>query len=787
MDTPLSNKERLINFFYTIYRRKYLILLSFIIIYLGIVSGTWLSPQYYKASTRILIHTNPKQEISLFPDLAKPGERDSRVNLAHDLAQILTGEDLGRKVVSSFHLDELYFKRKNEPEELRDIVWYYIHKTIDVIKSPYTYSKLLLVHLGFLSPEQEENYSYSALEEFLDDWLDVKPESEARVINLSIWGPEPRLASDIASRMAELLVERTLNITREQAMVGYKFTASQLRGLENKYYSSQEKLKRFMEENNIVSLDSQKNTLISSNDKFETLLAENEANLMGTIKKAGEIRKKLALEQEKIMSSTVTGNNPILMELKSQLKDEEISLKSAIVEKSDQHLDIKKIRAEIYDIKEKIKKEENKIVISEQEDINPIHQDLNEKLLDLESHEVFLKEKNNGLRITISEIKKTLDSIPKKEMELKRLETEVDIYADLYSNVKDKLEKLLVLKANEINQFGLSIINKSNLPENISPTWPDWNLNTLYIGIPLSIFIAFFIGFFVDYWIDIFSTKKEVEFCLELPVIGEIPKIKRKKTRILLRDSTDKINTQKPITYEEVYKNILSPEIYPDQLRDEDVTIMRDHLIEAYIAKSNSPAAISFGIIADNLCWNNLLNRNDKVYLITSASFREGKTTLAVNLALHLAKRRKKVLLIDANFRNPEISKIFETEGIVGLTQIVCNNLPIKHFSFPDEEYIHFIPSGKIDCEPFNILTSQKLKETFEEAKRLYDFVIIDCTAANFYADPLLLWPSVDQGIFVVMADKTEKNDVLIAKAKIKNAEGKILGVVFNKGNHFFL
>lgn len=451
MEYSPSNQDKLISFFYVVYKRKWFILAFFIVTYLAIFAGTWLAPRYYKATTKILIHTNPKQEIYIFPDLAKHGEHDPKVNLAQDMVQILTGEEMAREVVSSFRLDKHYYKKNYEPESYRDIVWYYIHKAFDVIKSPYTYSKLLLVHLGLLAPEPEENYSFSALQEFLNDWLDVKAERETRVISLSIWGPEPRLASDIANKMAELLVDRTLVITQDQALTGYEFTSVQLQEVEDNYLNSLENLRRFREENNIISIEDQKKVLISSLDRFETLLT-----------------------------------------------DVEIDLNSMLLEKTEKHIDV----------------------------------------LDKMS-------KRDSLVKTISDIKNELALVPRRELGLERLETILEIQKGLYLTVKDKLEKLLILKANEINQFGLSVITKADLPEVMPVTWPMWDINTIYIGLPLSFFMALFAAFFIDYWTDTFGTKREVEFNLDLPVIGTTPDLQRKSAMYHGRIITDKLRRLK--------------------------------------------------------------------------------------------------------------------------------------------------------------------------------------------------------------------------------------------------
>lgn len=209
---------------------------------------------------------------------------------------------------------------------------------------------------------------------------------------------------------------------------------------------------------------------------------------------------------------------------------------------------------------------------------------------------------------------------------------------------------------------------------------------------------------------------------------------------------------------------------------------------DSYLVECDTNANASFATLADSICLNAIENGDDRVYLVTSASLYEGKTTVSVNLALHIAKRGRKVLLIDANLRNPTIGDIFNLNALSGLTQIVCNGKSMSDIIVSVAKHnIDVIPSGKIDHEPFDVMTSPKLVETLELAKKLYDFVILDSTAVNVHMDPLLLCPLVDQIIFVILANHTEKNKVNIAKERILNVEGKILGMVLNREKYSFL
>ncbi|GAX60413.1 capsular exopolysaccharide family [Candidatus Scalindua japonica] len=209
---------------------------------------------------------------------------------------------------------------------------------------------------------------------------------------------------------------------------------------------------------------------------------------------------------------------------------------------------------------------------------------------------------------------------------------------------------------------------------------------------------------------------------------------------------------------------------------------------DQYLAGRNTIANTSFSTLADNTCLNAIENGDDKVYLVTSASLYEGKTTVSINLALQIAKRGRKVLLIDANLRNPTIGDIFNLKGLPGFTQVICNGKLMTDLIVSEEKYnFDIMPSGKIDHEPFEVMTSPKLVENLELAKKLYDFVILDSPAVNIHMDSLHLCPVVDQIIFVILANYTEKNKVNIAKQRILNVEGKILGMVLNREKYSFL
>jgi capsular exopolysaccharide synthesis family protein len=211
-------------------------------------------------------------------------------------------------------------------------------------------------------------------------------------------------------------------------------------------------------------------------------------------------------------------------------------------------------------------------------------------------------------------------------------------------------------------------------------------------------------------------------------------------------------------------------------------------LVTQYVASNDSLANALFGTVADNTFWNSFENKNDKVYLVTSATKQEGKTTIAANLAIKLARRGKDVLLIDGNLRNPMLGEIFNVNGSAGFSDILSNDTPIQDIILPIEKFgIYLTPPGKNGFKPMEVLTSTKTKAFFGIAKIHFDYVIVDSSAVNCFPDPLLLCNAVDKVILVVLSDKTEKSEVVLAKTKITDARANIMGVVLNKSSTLFI
>ncbi|MBN2016782.1 MAG: CpsD/CapB family tyrosine-protein kinase [Candidatus Cloacimonetes bacterium] len=175
---------------------------------------------------------------------------------------------------------------------------------------------------------------------------------------------------------------------------------------------------------------------------------------------------------------------------------------------------------------------------------------------------------------------------------------------------------------------------------------------------------------------------------------------------------------------------------------------------------------------------------NGKTILFTSGGEAEGKTFMAVNLALNFIKNTpQRILLVDMNLRNPEIHKVFGLPKENGVTDIINDKIhfeeAIKATDFPNLKIITSGTYSGIVAQSFN-----DLRFVVEEFRQSVDLVIFESSpilvSNRGNIDPAILSSLMDTVILVVLARRTRKISVLKSNELINLAGGEIFGVVMN-------
>jgi protein-tyrosine kinase len=197
--------------------------------------------------------------------------------------------------------------------------------------------------------------------------------------------------------------------------------------------------------------------------------------------------------------------------------------------------------------------------------------------------------------------------------------------------------------------------------------------------------------------------------------------------------------------------------------------------IEA-LTRPNDFAAEQFHVLGARL-QHLAETRSLKTLLVTSASFQEGKSLVSMNLAITLAQRaRKKVLLVEGDLRKPALCKMLGLPPLRGVSDWVRSNEPLTNFLCKvDDLDLWLLPAGEPCDQPLAALQSPRLRELPTQGARYFDWIVIDSTPL-LVADASILSRLADGTLVVVRQESTQKKSLQKSLASLE----RVLGFVLN-------
>ena len=168
-------------------------------------------------------------------------------------------------------------------------------------------------------------------------------------------------------------------------------------------------------------------------------------------------------------------------------------------------------------------------------------------------------------------------------------------------------------------------------------------------------------------------------------------------------------------------------------------------------------------------------------FVVTSAMPGEGKTTTCVNLGLALADAGSKVLLIDADLRNPSVARSMGLEGSVGLTTILLGrSTPEDVIQQWRDTSLHVLAAGEIPPNPSELLGSEPMETLFAKLGHDYDLILIDSPPVVPVIDAVIIQRLTGGLLMVVAADRTKKRDLASAVRSLETVDVEVSGFALN-------
>lgn len=306
---------------------------------------------------------------------------------------------------------------------------------------------------------------------------------------------------------------------------------------------------------------------------------------------------------------------------------------------------------------------------------------------------------------------------------LQDVQTNQQIYNDILGRYKE------IGIAGGITSNNMSIVDRADVPSKIySPSL----LRNLLLAIIFGLGLGVGLALFFEYLDDTIKSPADIEKLLGLAVLGVIPRLK-------------------------------------DVAPAEAIKDLRSAFAEAY---RSVRTALQFSTASGV----------PKSLLITSATPGEGKSTTATTVSLNFIQLGKRVLLIDADMRNPSQHRFFGLANETGLSSFLSGVVdPNDAIQILPDSGLHVMTSGPLPPNPAELLAGPKLLSLLTLASAKYDQVIIDAPPTIGIADSLIIAHVAAGTIMVVGSTQTRRATVRDSLKRLLSARARMVGAVLNK------
>lgn len=397
---------------------------------------------------------------------------------------------------------------------------------------------------------------------------------------------------------------------------------------------------------------------------------------------------------------------------------------------------------------------------SEKQDLTrQIYQELQQLTSSYHNEAEVARSREASLRQNIQHLTGKNSEADKSLVHLNDLEQRASALKTLYESYLGKYEE-----ASQQQSFPIAkarVISAAGIP--VSPSSPKKTM-TIGLAIVLGLMAGGALTLFKEFHERFFRVEGDVRTILGLKFLGYLPLV-----GATLPEKKIFRPRQQPV-----------PEELQD-VPDNDETFERIMRVVLEAPRSVFAETLRNAKLASDVMFQ---GKSDRVIGVVSAMPGEGKSTTAANFAALLASSGKRTLLIDADLRNPGLTRMLKTPPTKGLVEAVLGEVPwagaVKVDQATKLAILPVMPNDNL-MHTSELLSSQGMFNLMENARKMFDYIVVDLAPLGPVIDAKAFAPQVDGFLFVTEWGSTPTNvvrDILNAEPQIKS---KILGVILNK------
>ncbi len=527
-------------------------------------------------------------------------------------------------------------------------------------------------------------------------------------------------AADVANATVRSYLEHTYRIRYQAAADLSQFMERQLEELRAKMERSSAALAHFERDLNVINPEERTNIVSARLLQLNTEYTSAQAERM---------KRETAFNSVKLgtlAAAQISSQGGDLEKLTEALNESRRRFVDAQTHYGDNHPEYRKALAQVTEAERAIEETRGSIA----------------QRVEIEYHQAV--ERESMLRTAVSETKAEFDRLNAGSFEYQTVKREAETDKKLYEELVRKIKEAGINASFQNSSIRIADLARPPL----KPVFPDMPLN-LTLAFLFSTLLAIGAAVVNDVLDNTVRDPEQVRRTMKIAVVGSLPVIKNWRGQLRPVSSQGNGMGLAPVNG--------SAERDPSPFDEAIRTVRNSILLTAF-------------------------DRRLRSLLLTSASPSEGKSTVAVHLAMTHAGQRRRTLLIDGDLRRPSIHKFFDIPNNLGLSKVLVNDLPWREALVQPKPGLdlYVLPAGPSSPRAADQIGSV-LPQLLEEAALEFDLVILDAPPLLGFPEPLEMAAAVDGVIVVTRAGQTNRTAVASVVATLADLRASVVGLVLNE------
>ncbi|MEB3358506.1 MAG: polysaccharide biosynthesis tyrosine autokinase [Synechococcales bacterium] len=570
--------------------------------------------------------------------------------------------------------------------------------------------------------------------------LTVRPVGSVDALRIAYTSPDPQVAAAVVNELISQYTDRNVQENRSEAVAAREFIETQLPKVESRLETAESNLRRFKEENQIVSIEEESEAVANALDQLNSEISTQQAQLSASTGRLEFLEDQVGLSPEAAIRANAVSQTPGVQAAVEELQQVEVELATALSRFTEASPIVEELREEQRRLTnllgDRLDDVDSTVTTDDPLQSGEGQQDLRQALVEETARRNALQNAVDTLSQQQRQFQDRANVLPQLEQRQQELTRRLEAARVTYQTLLSRLQDIQVAENQNIGN--VRVIDRASVPQQ-----PNDSKAMLYpiaaggMGLILGVAIALLIEL-LDPTI---KTVKETREIFGYPLLGKIPR------------------WQPP-----------APDSSGTAVEFAEIPVLRSPF---------SPVSLSYRMLQTNL---KFLSSDQplRVINITSPTPGEGKSTVAANLAASLADLSHRVLLIEADMRCPRQHQIWRLGHLQGLSNVLVDETELTDAIQFVNPHLDVLAGGILPPSPMALLDSNRMNRLLRDLGQTYDYILLDAPPLLAAPDAYILGKIADGTLLVVRPDQLHRDSATEARDGLLQSGLRVSGMVIN-------